>query len=453
MGNGLQLRQICRPNVRLYLPAANSLIVSKNQEDVDAPQNPKLDLYLMGLNRMEAGQGEESVYRHAGLVAAAAVVVAAAATSLHGSYWADTSKVASPSKSSDVARPSARPPTATLLEVELDGRKWRGMEFGRVSDLLLLLTQDGQIHRFVLGKQAKVRAVGQSFEPLNLRELELGLREEFGPKFKTIRTAHYLICHNTHPNFARETADLVEQLYRTFTAYFGARGLGFSKPQFPMVVIVFDDEGQFRDYLASAPGISTITNVTGIYSVYSNRIALFNAAGREAEKYGDTRWHNLSTVIHEATHQIAFNSGCHHRFADTPAWLVEGLAMYFETPDVQGQEIVWKSAGKMNRPRLDRFLKYQRKNRGQDSIVTLVQDDQRFRSDATVSDAYAESWALTYFLVNRRMPQFLKYVKLVASKRSLEQDTPEERLADFQNCFGSNLRLLDASFLRFVDEL
>jgi hypothetical protein len=298
-----------------------------------------------------------------------------------------------------------------------------------------------------------VRELAQPFEPTSQRDLEAALRKEFGPKFTLLRTPHYVICHNTSDSFAQETADLVEQLYRAFTGFWGARGMKIDRPQFPMTVLIFDTEAEFRSYATSTPGGSTLSQVAGIYSVETNRIAMFNAAGKEAKKFGDTRWHNQSTLIHEATHQIAFNSGCHRRLADTPTWFIEGLAMYFEAPEVQGNKIVWTAVGKMNPPRLDRFTSFRKKARKPDSLKTLVTGDDRFRDDASANDAYAESWALTYFLVNQRTPQFLRYVRAMAAKPALQQDTSQQRLADFQDAFGRDLRLLDVSFQRYFDDL
>lgn len=343
--------------------------------------------------------------------------------------------------------------TPALLEVKTADRTWQGLNFGRVSNLLLLLTRDGQLQRFELDRAVNVREIDGTFEPVGQRELETQLRKEFGPKFKTLRTPHYVICHNTADSFAQETADLIEQLYRAFIGYFSGRGMGFSKPRFPMVVLIFDDESEFRDYLAGSPGLSGITRVSGIYSVDTNRVAMFNAAGKEAKKYGNSRWHNLSTVIHEATHQIAFNSGCHQRYADNPVWLAEGVAMYFETPEAQGNKIAWTSVGGLNGPRLERFAAFRKNRRRADSIKSLIASDDRFHSDGTAGDAYAESYALTYFLINQRMPQFLRYIKVIAAKPTLEQDPAEQRLADFQEAFGQNMHLLDASFLRFIDDL
>jgi hypothetical protein len=340
-----------------------------------------------------------------------------------------------------------------FLEVQTAEGTWQGLHYGKFANQLLLLARDGQLQRFEIGSGVRVRELGEGFQPVTPRELEKELKKEFGTQFKTLRTPHYVLCYNTSEDYATETGELVEQLYRSFTAYFGGRGMGFAKPQFPMVVLIFDDEAGFRRYLASSPSTSNVTRVAGIYSVETNRIATYNAAGKESKKHGNTRWHNLSTVIHEATHQIAFNSGCHRRCADNPVWLVEGLAMYFETPEIQGSRIVWGTAGTLNQPRLDLFASFRKKKRAKDSLRSLVSTDDRFYSDGTAGDAYAESYAFTYFLVQQRMSQFLKYVRMMAAKPPLAQDTPERRLADFQEAFGQNLHLLEASFLRFVDEL
>ena len=158
----------------------------------------------------------------------------------------------------------------------------------------------------------------------------------------------------------------------------------------------------------------------------------------------------MGAVYEEFLREMA---GCHRRYADNPVWLAEGLAMYFETPDLEGNKIVWNSVGSLNRPRIDKFTAFRKKDRRPDSLKTLVATDDRFHNDASAADAYAESYALTYFLVHQRMPQFLKYVKMMSSKPALERDTPDERIAEFQQAFGQNLQLLETSFLRFVDDL
>ncbi len=65
------------------------------------------------------------------------------------------------------------------------------------------------------------------------------------------------------------------------------------------------------------------SRVLGYYSSRSNRITLYDVGGTAA---GSAAWHqNADTIIHEATHQTAYNTGVHRRFAQTPKWVVEGL--------------------------------------------------------------------------------------------------------------------------------
>ena len=67
----------------------------------------------------------------------------------------------------------------------------------------------------------------------------------------------------------------------------------------------------------------------------------------------------MATIIHEATHQLAFNCGMQNRYADIPLWLSEGIAIYFETPDLRNKR-GWRSIGSVNRVRLAEFRRYLR---------------------------------------------------------------------------------------------
>jgi hypothetical protein len=142
----------------------------------------------------------------------------------------------------------------------------------------------------------------------------------------------------------------------------------------------------------------------------------------------------------------------HTRLADNPLWLTEGMAMYFETPDLDGAH-GWKTIGEINRPRLNRFLDFVRKRRKRDSIATLVSGTERFLDSHKAADAYAESWALTYFLNEKHRDQYVTYLKQLAKKQPMVWDEQEARLAEFQAAFGSDLKALDAEFLRFMRAL
>jgi hypothetical protein len=161
----------------------------------------------------------------------------------------------------------------------------------------------------------------------------------------------------------------------------------------------------------------------------------------------------VATVIHEATHQIAFNCGLQQRFADIPLWVCEGLAMYFETPDLSYGK-GWRTVGEVNQPRLTRFQNYLLR-RPTDSLQTLLSDDKRFRGgDAeTAVDAYAEAWSLNYFLLRMHAKEYEAYLQRLAEKQPLVWDDPAARLKEFKACFGPDLTGLDAEFVRYMSRV
>ena len=160
----------------------------------------------------------------------------------------------------------------------------------------------------------------------------------------------------------------------------------------------------------------------------------------------------MATVVHEATHQIAFNLGMHRRYADNPVWLTEGMAMYFEAPDLSSRR-GWSGIGKVNAPRLFRFREFLKTKREPDSLETLVRDNSRFADADSAIDAYAEAWALTYFLIRTRIRDYSKYLQLISQKQPLRWSKPEERLAEFQSVFGNDFARLNREFLSFTSRL
>jgi hypothetical protein len=155
----------------------------------------------------------------------------------------------------------------------------------------------------------------------------------------------------------------------------------------------------------------------------------------------------VSTIVHEATHQIAFNVGLHARYSDCPRWFSEGIAMYFETPDLHSVK-GWAGVGAVNRPRLTQFQQSLAARPG-DSLKTLLATDRRFRSPTGASDAYAEAWALTYFLLRQRPKEYVEYLTMLSAKQPLVQDGPARRLEEFEKYFGP-WKKLDNELVRYM---
>ena len=159
-------------------------------------------------------------------------------------------------------------------------------------------------------------------------EFRAVLLRELGSGYEVSGTSHYLVAH---PRDQRDKwAERFEDLYRSFVHYFSVRGFEPSPPPFPLVGVVCRNRAEFARY-AAAQGDAVPNGVVGYYDIESNRITLYDMGG----KADSANWRqNAAVLIHEATHQMAFNTGVHSRYCPPPKWLAEGLAMLFEAPGV-----------------------------------------------------------------------------------------------------------------------
>ena len=326
---------------------------------------------------------------------------------------------------------------------------------------LLVQARDGILWAVQPDELVEHTADDVPFQPLSADELVQQLLTELPPGFEVQPTKHYVILYNTSRAYAMWCGSLFERLYRAFTGFWTNRGFELSEPEFPLVAIVFADKRSFVDFSQAEAG-DAAEAIIGYYSLRTNRMVLYDLTGIESlNKHSGGRRtssqisqflsrpdapQTVATIVHEATHQIAFNCGLHTRYSDCPMWFSEGIAVYFETPDL-GSRRGWRGIGDPNWPRLDRFRGYLRR-RPPDSLVTLISDDTRLKSTETGQDAYAEAWALTYFLIKRYPDEYVEYLKLLSQKRPLFYDDAETRLREFKAAFGDDLEKLDAELVR-----
>jgi hypothetical protein len=83
-------------------------------------------------------------------------------------------------------------------------------------------------------------------------------------------------------------------------------------------------------------------------------------------------------------------------------------------------------------------------------LASLVASDDLFRTNPAA--AYAEAWAMTFFLVETEPAKYAQYLKQTASRPMFEKYTAAERTADFTAVFGADWRMLEARLLRFMAE-
>ncbi len=346
-------------------------------------------------------------------------------------------------------------------EIQVEGRLLVKAQDGG----LLMMARDGVLWAIPPSELVEHKTDNLPFKPLSREELWAKLKKKLPAGFDVYQTSHYLICHNTSRAYAQWSGSLFERLYMAFTNYWSRKGFKLHDPEFPLVAVVFADARSYSKFAQSELGGSA-ASIIGYYSLESNRMTMYDLTGIESfAKLQNQRnttaqinrilsrpaaQYTVATIVHEATHQIAFNCGLHARYSDCPRWFSEGIAVYFETPDLKSSK-GWRNIGGVNRPRLIRFHRYMR-SRPADSLRTLIGDGKRFGDSKQSIDAYAEAWAITYYLIQKRSKQYVEYLKVLSEKKPLVWDTPEQRVKQFEAAFG-DIKKLDADFLRYISRL
>jgi hypothetical protein len=128
--------------------------------------------------------------------------------------------------------------------------------------------------------------------------------------------------------------------------------------------------------------------------------------------------------------------------------VAEGLGTLFEARGVSNSDRFAQQSERINRNRLDDFQEYAGGGRKTGSLAEFISSDRMFQSDAEA--AYGEAWALTFYLFETQPRRYVEYLQKTAARKHFADYRAPERLADFQACFGNDLRLLEAKYLRFM---
>lgn len=364
---------------------------------------------------------------------------------------------------------SSLPTIATADVVEFrDGKQVRTVEGNVLAEdshgTILLQSRDNQHYRITQPERIRWEKSDKRVPFFDKRELREHLEKEFGSEFRVDQTNHYTICYSCDDEYAKQASILFEKAFMVFQNYFRRRGrFQFDSLDLPLVAIICRSREEYVEMLAPKLG-AFAGETSGVYINDTNRMYMYDAFGGEiggklrvAASVNRRRAQsialllqeqNVSVIIHEAIHQIAYNVGFHNRQVENPIWLVEGMAMFFESPDLDSKA-GWRGVGNVNRERLSHFVRIS-DYRPQDALRRLVLDDNYFRSSRTGNDAYAEAWAFTYFLARAKNDLYIKYLKIVNDRPPLIPYTPEERLNDFRTAFGKGPEEMEEEFLRYM---
>jgi len=325
------------------------------------------------------------------------------------------------------------------------------------------------------------------------------LLDDHGNDFQIFCTDHYRICYNTTQAFANFTGERLEKLYEEFMIFFEDRNFEPAPLTDRLEVVLFNSAQEFRGFSREISPKTTYS--TGFYISKTNRSYFYDSVSENNSKYQDikdkllqeqkklrdfrrqvqenndprTRYvfkdsngseskldkrqalerldrqenelqneyaklhnfyrdQNITVTMHEGTHQLAYNCGIHSRYFQNPTWLVEGLAVFFESLGEQRGE----RPGQLNQNRFQYFGKAYAAGRLIPLKELLTRDNLFQLGGDSALTAYAEAWALFYYLANRRHEKLFDYI-FDLSLRMTHQNLPydyEHRLKDFEQYFG-----------------
>jgi hypothetical protein len=252
-----------------------------------------------------------------------------------------------------------------------------------------------------------------------------------------------------HPHGSYEKwAAPFEELYQRFRNYFSSRGISLAEPEFAMVAVVLNTRQEFDLFLVrhSAPD----SNVLGYYSPRSNRIITYQPGVSASGHSIDLQ--DLSTIVHEATHQTAYNTGIHSRYSVTPRWASEGLAVMFESRGVNNSAYFGRREERIHQDQLSTLLRADTQSDSTlPTVAQLIANDDSFRSDPGYS--YALAWGLTFYLAENHPREYVRYLERMASVADFDDYGSAQRLNDFADAFGGNVDDLEHRMWRYLKKL
>jgi hypothetical protein len=331
-----------------------------------------------------------------------------------------------------------------LIRVSVNNNTLVGHPLAWDERTFVLLRRDGSVNSYPIEQVADYSQVNGAFKPYSATHMLERLRAEFGDQYQVTRTENFLVVHPWRTD--NRWASTFESMYKQFVHYSEVRGCSIRKPEFALMAIVFKTRKEFEIYsIKNATPING--QIVGYYSLESNRIVTYD---QDIKKSKNDIVDN-STVIHEAAHLAAFNTGVHSRFAPPPKWASEGLAVMFEAPGVHFSSKYSDQKDRINRARLYDLKSLIAANKHQGKIEELVNSDDLFMKDPSL--AYSLAWGLTFFFAETQSRDYFAYLRDTAGRKPFSAYSSLQRKQEFTRKFGGNFELLEKRLERFVDQL
>ena len=355
---------------------------------------------------------------------------------------------------------------ARLIELQTDNTTYVGRLLKRSGDHVWLMDPLGSLFQLNVRQVSAFKVVADRFQPATPDEQIRSLQKELLDGYEVTSTQHYVVAAPI--GNAQQFAKTLEQLYQEVYACCQNLGLSPQHPEMPLKAIIFFNEQHFQR-CCRTDQMAWSADLTGYYSIRSNRISVLAASSPLTSTANDGNQISVrpqqpshvsqmvqTTLIHEACHQIGFNSGIHSRISHGPKWLVEGLAMHLESDNVRRgkSDRLLSPADTANPERLHWFQTEYLPRQQPGDLARLITSDEHFAR--APFDAYSLAWAFTWFLCSSESPELPRkladFVRLTAKQPGPGAGSATQRLETFQRTLGDP-DLLETQLLRFIDSL
>ncbi|UUO06247.1 DUF1570 domain-containing protein [Blastopirellula sp. J2-11] len=350
--------------------------------------------------------------------------------------------------------------------------------------------QDDRVKKLVELKQAVDKPI--PIDPAQEKIMRDFTKNRADMKF--LRSKHFLLLHDTSGKKdertgmtrAEERLTLLETVYESFLMKFCLEGVELDVPDKLLMVVLFAEHREYLQFvnllgpdLASAAGFyHRIDNVAVFYDqgtdesfevlnllnkkIQSERDEIVRRKIRgmaDVIRFADTlsllievKRENLDieVVSHEATHQLAANTGLMPADSPIPVWVAEGLATYFESP----KQAAWSGIGAVNAERLEWYRELAPLSSV--SNIDFIASDQIFTRSANnfaTLHAYGQAWALTHFLMEKHFDKLVEYYRELGKLPKASHAQPDELQKVFDQVFGEDKRALDGEWRAYMRSL
>jgi hypothetical protein len=353
------------------------------------------------------------------------------------------------------------------------------------------LVQEDKSHPAVAA-YAKVRA--ELEREVKNDDAAVNLRAKLGDNFKATPSKYYTVLHDSPTADAVEIKahlDRLDDNLRAFYYWFALKKTALPMPQERLVVLLVHDKKKFDEYhdnLTSGPVVAD-----GFFARREN-LAVFSAnrtdehyqavttatkplwdqqgfrrdallvgktgvgypATAPLPKIAEAATYALllkameaeserASISHDASRQLVFAAGLLPRNVAAPEWVLYGAGSFFETP----LGAPWPTTGAPSGEHLPIFKHLKDAKKGDkldkpyDTLVQVVTDGY-FRQTALTGEkhlgqrkARATAWALTYFLVQKRLDGLQRYyAELRKMPRDIDLDA-DVLLTSFARAFDA----------------